>query len=63
MRPLSFSINVTLDGCYDHTVGIADEDLHRNAMEYIAESPGFFEGLIQKPNLGTWRISSSACTL
>ena len=26
MRPLRFSINVTLDGCYDHTVGIADED-------------------------------------
>ena len=36
MRPLRFSINVTLDGCYDHTVGIADADLHRNAMEYIA---------------------------
>ncbi len=36
MRPLRFSINVTLDGCYDHIVGVVDEDLHRNAMEYIA---------------------------
>ncbi len=36
MRPLRFSINVTLDGCYDHTVGIPDEDLHRNAEQYIA---------------------------
>ena len=27
MRPLRFSLNVTLDGCYDHTVGIADEEL------------------------------------
>lgn len=25
MRPLRFSLNVTLDGCYDHTVGITDE--------------------------------------
>jgi dihydrofolate reductase len=36
MRPLRFSLNVTLDGCYDHTVGIPDEDLHRNAEAYIA---------------------------
>ena len=33
MRPLRYSINVTLDGCCDHRVGIADEDLHRNAVE------------------------------
>lgn len=25
MHPLRFSINVTLDGCYDHTVAIPDE--------------------------------------
>ena len=36
MRPLRFSLNVTLDGCYDHRVMIADEDLHRHAMESIA---------------------------
>ena len=35
MRPLRFSINVTLDGCIDHRVGIADADLHRNAAENI----------------------------
>jgi dihydrofolate reductase len=35
MRPLRFSINVTLDGCCDHRVGIADEDLHRNAVANI----------------------------
>ncbi len=33
MRPLRFSLNITLDGCYDHTAGIADEELHRNAMQ------------------------------
>jgi hypothetical protein len=29
MRPLRYSINVTLDGCCDHRVMIADEELHR----------------------------------
>jgi dihydrofolate reductase len=35
MRPLRYSINVTLDGCCDHRVGIADEDLHRHAIENL----------------------------
>ena len=29
MRPLRYSINVTLDGCVDHRVGIPDEESHR----------------------------------
>ena len=29
MRPLRYSINVTLDGCCDHLVMIADEESHR----------------------------------
>ena len=33
MRPLRYSINVTLDGCCDHRVMIADEELHRHAVE------------------------------
>ncbi|HET9769364.1 MAG TPA: dihydrofolate reductase family protein [Acidimicrobiia bacterium] len=28
MRPLRYSINVTLDGCCDHRVGIPDDELH-----------------------------------
>ena len=32
MRPLRYSINVTLDGCCDHREGIADEELHRHAV-------------------------------
>lgn len=35
MRPLRYSINVTLDGCCDHRVGIPDADLHRNAIANI----------------------------
>jgi hypothetical protein len=33
MRPLRYSINVTLDGCCDHRVITPDEDLHRHAAE------------------------------
>ncbi|HET9601882.1 MAG TPA: hypothetical protein VFP08_09820 [Acidimicrobiales bacterium] len=29
MRPLRYSINVTLDGCCDHRVMVADEESHR----------------------------------
>ncbi|TAM50144.1 MAG: deaminase, partial [Burkholderiaceae bacterium] len=36
MQPLRYSINVTLDGCCDHRVGIVDEDLHHHAAENIA---------------------------
>src|SRR5688500_2882678 len=32
MRPLRYSINVTLDGCCDHRVMLADEELHRHAV-------------------------------
>jgi len=30
MRPLRYSINITLDGCCDHRAGIPDEELHRH---------------------------------
>jgi hypothetical protein len=29
MGLLTFSINVTLDGCVDHRVGIVDDQMHR----------------------------------
>ena len=36
MRPLRYSINVTLDGCCDHRVGLVDEELHRYWAESLA---------------------------
>jgi hypothetical protein len=33
MRPLRYSINVSLDGCCDHREMLADEELHRHAVE------------------------------
>ena len=46
MRPLRYSINVTLDGCCDHRVGIADEDLHRHAAESIAQDDALLFGRV-----------------
>ncbi|HRH37824.1 MAG TPA: dihydrofolate reductase family protein [Flavobacteriales bacterium] len=60
MRPLRFSINVTLDGCYDHTVGIADEELHRNAMEYIAGCDALLFGRVTYGMMkDAWRLPVS----
>jgi len=46
MRPLRYSINVTLDGCVDHREGIADEDLHRNALEKIEQADALLFGRV-----------------
>ena len=46
MRPLKYSINVTLDGCCDHREGIADEDLHRNATENIRQADALLLGRV-----------------
>src|SRR6476620_4959079 len=46
MRPLRYSINVTLDGCCDHREGIADEDIHRNARENIAQADALLLGRV-----------------
>ena len=46
MRPLRYSINVTLDGCCDHRVGIADEDIHRHAVENIERADALLFGRV-----------------
>ena len=46
MRPLRYSINITLDGCCDHREGIADEDIHRHAMENIAQADALLFGRV-----------------
>jgi len=46
MRPLRYSINVTLDGCCDHREGIADEDLHRHATENLARADALLFGRV-----------------
>ncbi len=46
MRPLRYSINVTLDGCCDHREGIADEELHNHAVENLNRADALLFGRI-----------------
>ena len=46
MRPLRYSINVTLDGCCDHRVMIPDESLHRHAMANIEQADALLFGRV-----------------
>ena len=46
MRRLRYSINVTLDGCCDHRVIVADEDVHRHAEENIEQADGLLFGRV-----------------
>jgi dihydrofolate reductase len=46
MRPLRYSINVTLDGCCDHRAIPADEELHRHAVENIAQADALLFGRV-----------------
>ena len=63
MRPLRYSINVTLDGCCDHRVGIADEESHRywatqleraDALLLGRVTYGMMEEAWRRPATGTW---------
>jgi dihydrofolate reductase len=46
MRPLRYSINVTLDGCCDHRAGIVDEELHRHWAESLAQADALLFGRV-----------------
>src|SRR5512134_3283970 len=55
MRPLRYSINVTLDGCCDHRVMVADEELHRHATENLAQADALLFGRITYEMMEAWR--------
>ena len=46
MRPLRYSINVTLDGCCDHRVITPDEDLLRHAVENLDRADALLFGRV-----------------
>jgi dihydrofolate reductase len=46
MRPLRYSINVTLDGCCDHRAIVPDEEMHRHAAEGIARADALLLGRV-----------------
>jgi len=64
MRPLRYSINVTLDGCCDHREGIADEELHRHAAENIAQADALLFGRVTYEMMeAAWRLSTRTVTM
>jgi dihydrofolate reductase len=54
MRPLRYSLNVTLDGCYDHRAGIPDEETHQHAAASIAAADALLFGRV------TYQLMESA---
>jgi dihydrofolate reductase len=63
MRPLRYSINVTLDGCCDHRVVIPDDELHRywaasleraDALLFGRVTYEMMEAAWRQPATGAW---------
>jgi dihydrofolate reductase len=61
MRPLRYSINVTLDGCCDHRAISPDEDLFRNAVENFARADALLFGRVTYEMMeAAWRLPAPA---
>ena len=61
MRPLRYSINVTLDGCGDHRAITPDEELHRHAAESIARADALLLGRVTYAMMeAAWRSPAGA---
>ena len=63
MRPLRYSINVTLDGCVHHEVFRPDEELHRHFADELGRADALLLGRVtyemmeaawRQPATGTW---------
>ena len=58
MRPLKYSINVTLDGCVDRRAGSTDEELHRFWAEKLAQADAQLFGRVTDEMMqAAWRWS------
>jgi dihydrofolate reductase len=71
MRPLLYSINVTLDGCCDHSAIPSDEALqqatlraiHRHATESIGRADAVLFGRVTYQMMeGAWRLATRTIT-
>ena len=61
MRPLRYSINVTVDGCCDHRAGLTDEDLHRYWAEKLAQADALLFGRVTYEMMeAAWRARAGA---
>ena len=60
MRPLRYSINVTLDGCCDHRGIPADEESHRYWAENLARADALIFGRVTYEMMeAAWRPSAT----
>jgi dihydrofolate reductase len=55
MRPLRYSINVTLDGCVDHRVGAVDAELHNHHADNLARADALIFGRVTYEMMLVWR--------
>ena len=59
MRPLRYSINVTLDGCCDYREMITDEDMFRHAADNLAQADALLFGRVTYEMMeAAWRPSA-----
>src|SRR4051812_45701072 len=60
MRPLRYSINVTLDGCVDHRVGLPDEESHRYWAVSVERADALLLGRVTYEMMeAAWRPSAT----
>jgi len=60
MRPLRYSINITLDGCCDHRAIPADEELHRHAADSLNQADALLFGRVTYEMMeSAWRPPAS----
>ena len=60
MRPLRYSINVTLDGCCDHRVIPADEELHRHFADELERVDAMLLGRVTYEMMeAAWRQTAT----
>lgn len=61
MRPLRYSINVTVDGCCDHQVFLPDEELHHHFAEGLARADALLFGRVTYEMMEeAWRQQAAA---
>ena len=60
VRPLRYTINVTLDGCCDHRVGTPDDELHRHHAANLERADALLYGrVIYQMMEDAWRRPAS----
>ncbi|MBI3136497.1 MAG: dihydrofolate reductase family protein [Bacteroidetes bacterium] len=55
MRKVIAAINMTLDGVFDHTAGIPDEEIHQHYTELLGQGDAILYGRITYQLMEFWR--------